>query len=995
MVRHTNTWMFNIKPENWEQFVNGPNDATIHGEQNIGKPAQGVRAAAPTSVDDIEEGDLGLARRKGDGIAGIWEVRDVVPLGDQKERNYWDGEEYSAIIYCDALDREFNPHHEEDFDAFADDFGVSVNEVTGNIQGAARNLRTEYKSWYLSRLLEHDPINEEAQSRLSNEHESIPLKSLENATFWMTRAGVDGELWEVWNQHSPPVITVGWDIGPPEEVDFHDETELADAVDERYGLQSTDPVEQLRQFFTGESPCMEPGDYVVILGDASVEAVARVGRFTYEGNGLPADPSHTYWREIDYLCKSREKRAVPLDNLSPRFGLKPDGSHGSYSLYDLYRAIDEYDIPANAFVMLVSELAAYSGMDLSNAGEVFLNEHAIIPGFTARQRAVLEQWNEVAQNYVAGAEFDFANHDRTHGIQEAADAFIAKPTEERFKQMWNRMHSAVQRGTAAERLKQWDSSLDDLATLIQEMRDAEGFDSTWRNRLGGKTTVWELFGSLHIGEYPIINAATIDGLAFFGYENPDTYKEGLETFLDFRDIYAQVVGHATQDASHGVEVPINLEIDQLFNVIDKVDESSIEEESADAAINLYRTILEKYGGLEGKPQLVRRAQELVADVGEETPELYRQAVAHLVAGRNIVFYGPPGTGKTRAARLIADGLCTDYRIETGNAEWSNYHVVGGWQPTDDGNFAAARGFLTEVAEACRTELADTGGFEWLIVDELNRANLDQAFGDVFTMLDIDYRVDDTVTYATKDQAIPLSFRLLATMNSYDRAQLFALGYAFRRRFAFVPVASLFSSQTQPAYDEWGSASGSPPGMAVDNAGRVREIAREETVAHFNRTGGSHRGKVSLPPDDAGALDPGFAQVDIETEIDTLLDETSLQIHGLDPIGAILHLIGTAHDAEVIEVGQAAIIDVFKYLTAYHLLFPDAIGPHVVDQAVTSYLVPQFDAFMPDLRRAQTIDENEEIVNRYRQVVDTASQLGLERSSQRLMAPLDAEDFDLI
>lgn len=125
------------------------------------------------------------------------------------------------------------------------------------------------------------------------------------------------------------------------------------------------------------------------------------------------------------------------------------------------------------------------------------------------------------------------------------------------------------------------------------MRDAEAYDPQWRDRLGGKTTVWELFGSLHIDEYPIINAATVDGLSFFGYKQPNSYQEGLESFFDFRETYERVVGHATQDASHGVLVPINLEIDQLFNVVDKVSEAGIEAESADEAIALYRTLLNK------------------------------------------------------------------------------------------------------------------------------------------------------------------------------------------------------------------------------------------------------------------------------------------------------------------------------------------------------------------------------------------------------------------
>ncbi len=160
--------------------------------------------------------------------------------------------------------------------------------------------------------------------------------------------------------------------------------------------------------------------------------------------------------------------------------------------------------------------------------------------------------------------------------------------------MWDRMHSAVQRGNAAGRLKQWDGSIEDLAELIKEIRDADEFDESWTDtsRLGGQTTVWELFGSLHIDEYPIINAATKEGLSFFGYQKPTSYADGLAAFNDFMNTYEQVVGHATDEADHGVEVPIRLEIDQLFNVIDKADEQSIKAETSEPARKLYKLILD-------------------------------------------------------------------------------------------------------------------------------------------------------------------------------------------------------------------------------------------------------------------------------------------------------------------------------------------------------------------------------------------------------------------
>jgi len=96
--------------------------------------------------------------------------------------------------------------------------------------------------------------------------------------------------------------------------------------------------------------------------------------------------------------------------------------------------------------------------------------------------------------------------------------------------------------------------------------------------------------------------------------------------------------------------------------------------------------------------------------------------------------------------------------------------------------------------------------QWLVVDELNRSNFDGAFGPLFTVLagqavTLPYKrvgfqspisivppcgiaPDDTDVVR-----VPEPWRLIATMNLYDREFLFRLSYALMRRFAFIEVAS--------------------------------------------------------------------------------------------------------------------------------------------------------------------------------------------------------------
>jgi len=230
--------------------------------------------------------------------------------------------------------------------------------------------------------------------------------------------------------------------------------------------------------------------------------------------------------------------------------------------------------------------------DIDRVYSTLVKNEILGPSLTAEQRKILEQWQEVVQTTPSGAEFDLGGHNRTDVIPERADEFIANPTPERFKAMWSQMHSAIQGGQAAQILNKWSGSIDDLASLIEEICDADQYNVRWEETLGGRTTVRELFALSHIDDHPILNAASTNGLTFFGYENPRSYAEGEQYFTEFLATYERLVGYVTRDADHGVTVPIRLEVDQLFNIIDKVDEQSLEEESSEAAIELYETILE-------------------------------------------------------------------------------------------------------------------------------------------------------------------------------------------------------------------------------------------------------------------------------------------------------------------------------------------------------------------------------------------------------------------
>lgn len=180
----------------------------------------------------------------------------------------------------------------------------------------------------------------------------------------------------------------------------------------------------------------------------------------------------------------------------------------------------------------------------------------------------------------------------------------------------------------------------------------------------------------------------------------------------------------------------------------------------------------------------------------------KQLWASLNAGQNVILTGIPGTGKTHLATISAEEVMgkNGYVLTTATSDWTTFDTIGGLIPKDDGKLEFREGkFLQSIREN-----------KWLIIDEINRADIDKAFGQLFTVLsgqnvELPYYIQDDnsnlipIKIKTCDEFdsfydeinatyyIGKNWRIIATMNSYDKNALFDLSYAFMRRFIIIEI----------------------------------------------------------------------------------------------------------------------------------------------------------------------------------------------------------------
>lgn len=245
--------------------------------------------------------------------------------------------------------------------------------------------------------------------------------------------------------------------------------------------------------------------------------------------------------------------------------------------------------------------------------------------------------------------------------------------------------------------------------------------------------------------------------------------------------------------------------------------------------------------------------------------------------KNIILQGPPGTGKTWLAKRLAMALIGEK--QTAYIKAVQFHpnlsyedFIKGWRPNSDGKLELCDGPFLEFVKLAQQDPANKFV---VVIEEINRGNPAQIFGEMLTLLEADKRSPSEALELSYRQEgdrpvyIPENLYVIGTMNIADRS-LALVDLALRRRFAFIHLSPQFGKP----WRSWVNSKANIPLPLLEKI-EQRMIELNKVISSDSRLGEQFSVGHSYvtPAFDTEIKDPHhwFSQV-VETEIYPLLEE---------------------------------------------------------------------------------------------------------------------------
>ena len=199
-------------------------------------------------------------------------------------------------------------------------------------------------------------------------------------------------------------------------------------------------------------------------------------------------------------------------------------------------------------------------------------------------------------------------------------------------------------------------------------------------------------------------------------------------------------------------------------------------------------------------------------------KMLNDVVTFLSGAKNVILTGAPGTGKTYLAREIAMKIAKSEARVTNVQFHPSYgyaDFVEGLRPVKKGDVLGFERRDGAFMKLCRRAVRDKEHNYVVVIDEINRGDIAKIFGELFSLIEKDYRtfdgkvdgkkvavetqygnlwmdgfeddIEESAKGLFKDGFfVPQNVYIIGTMNDVDRS-VESMDFAIRRRFVWLEV----------------------------------------------------------------------------------------------------------------------------------------------------------------------------------------------------------------